>query len=116
MGYADLVAKADRVALRELGGEPVTYAPQVGAPVVVTGIFDAQYVLAKGSAEAGVEMRVPAVFLRLEDLPTDPEQDDPTITIGAAPGRTASLVGNYRVREHEPDGMGGIVLGLHKIT
>lgn len=106
MAFADLVAQVDRAALSTLGGEPVTYAPEVGSAVEVTGIFDAQYVLAKGGAEAGVEALGPAVFLRLEDLPVDPEEDEPTLTIGGV---------DYRVTERRPDGMGGIVLALRLV-
>ncbi len=105
--FESLVLAADRAAQKSLGGVPVTYDPQAGAPVVVTGIFDEQYVLSKGGAEAGVETTGPAVFLRLADLPTDPEDDEPTITIAAV---------NYRVIERRPDGLGGIVLGLRRIT
>lgn len=112
MSFADLVAAADRIAMDAFGdkdesGEPVqmTYAPAVGAPVPVTGIFDEQYVLAKGSADAGVETIGPAVFLRLEDLPVDPEDDEPTLTIRGD---------DYRVTERRPDGMGGIVLALRR--
>lgn len=107
MSYADLVARADRATETNLGGESMTYTPAVGAPVMVTGIFDAPYVLAKGSAEAGVEALSPAVFFRLEDLPVDPEDDDPTITIRGV---------DYRVVERRPDGMGGIVLQLRKVA
>ena len=103
--FADLVAAADRAAQAALGGETVTYAPEVGDPVDVTGIFDELYVLAKGSAEAGVETLGPAVFLRLEDLPTDPDDDEPTLTIRSV---------DYRVTERRPDGMGGIVLALRR--
>lgn len=102
--YSDLVEKVDRAAQSALGGEPVTYAPEVGIPVTVTGIFDEQYVLAKGTAGTGVESLGPAVFFRLEDLPTDPEEDEPTLTIQGK---------EYRVVERRPDGMGGIVLALH---
>lgn len=119
MSFADLVAAADRVAMSVFGdkdgnGEPlpVTYAPEIGAPVSVTptgapltGIFDEQYVLAKGSAEAGVETLGPAVFFRIEDLPVDPEDDEPTITIRGL---------DYRVIERRPDGLGGIVLALRR--
>ena len=107
MAFSDLVAAADRIAMADLGGELVTYAPSVGAPVQVTGLFDAQFVLAKGTANAGVEASAPAVFFRLSDLPADPEVDDPTLTIGAV---------NYRVIERMPDGIGGIVLVLRSIT
>lgn len=111
MSFSALVAAADRAAQSALGGETVTYTPTVGAPppaaVQVTGIFDEQYVLAKGSAEAAVETLGPAVFLRLEDLPTDPRDDEPTLTIRGVV---------YRVRERPTDGMGGIVLGLRRVT
>lgn len=106
--FAELVESTDRAAQAHLGGEPVTYQPAVGPAVTITGIFDLVYALAKGSPEAGVETLGPAVFLRLEDLPADLEDDEPVLTIrGVA----------YRVVEPMPDGgMGGIVLGLRKIT
>jgi hypothetical protein len=105
--FADLVAQIDRDAFEHLGGVTVTYQPAVGASVPVTGVFDALYLLAKGSAEAGVETRGPAVFFRLEDLPADPEDDEPTLTIGGV---------EYRVIERRPDGLGGLVLALRKLT
>lgn len=107
MSFADLVAGMDRAAQSALGGVTVTYDPAVGAPVPVIGIFDELYVLAKGTANAGVEALGPAVFFRLSDLPVDPETDDPTLTINSVA---------YRVIERRPDGMGGIVLALRKVT
>jgi len=119
MGFAELVAAADRAAQAMLGGEPVTYAPesvglpvQLGAPlgvqpVTITGMFDSQFVLAEGDAHAGVEAAGPAVFFRVEDLPADPETDNPTITIRGV---------DYSVTFRKPDGMGGIVLGLRTIV
>lgn len=107
MSFADLVAGIDRAAQAVLGGEVVTYTAQGGTGVPVTGIFDEQYVLAKGSAEAGVEALGPAVFFRLEDLPANPEDDEPTLTIRGV---------NYRAIERRPDGMGGIVLQLRRAT
>ena len=108
MAFSDLVASGDRAQLAAFG-VPVTYTPAGGNPpaVPVTGIFDAQFVLAQGGAHAGVEATAPAVFLLLADLPTDPEVDDPTITIG---GVVYSVVGRH------PDGMGGIVLELRTVT
>lgn len=85
----------------------IIYQPEVGAPTVVNGIFDEQYVLDKGSAEAGVETRIPAVFVRLAALPADPDDDDPILIIGSA---------RYRVTERIPAGLGSIVLGLRKVT
>lgn len=105
MAFVDLAAMARRAAL-DTFGEVVTYAPQVGVPVTRTGIFNAQYVLAQGNADAGVETLGPAVFFDLSDLPTDPEIDTPIITVrGVA----------YHVDERKPDGMGGIVLRLSKV-
>lgn len=115
MGFADLVDRMDRVVQRVHGEPlPVTYDPSAGPPVTTTptgdpliGVFDLQYVLAKGTANAGVEALGPAVFFRLSDLPVDPETDDPTLTINSVA---------YRVIERRPDGMGGIVLALRKVT
>jgi len=107
MVFSDLVAAADRVAFASLGGETVTYAPAVGSPVPVTGIYDSNFVLVKGTANAGVEAGVPAIFFRISDLPVDPLTDTPTITIRG---------NDYRVIERDPDDMGGIVLTLRLIT
>lgn len=119
MAFADLVARADRAAMAVLGGEIVIYAPAASSlplplpfplgttSLPVTGIFDTNFVLAKGDSPAGVEAGRPAIFFRLEDLPVDPMTDDPTLTIrGLA----------YRVIERDSDDMGGIVLFVRRIT
>lgn len=93
-----------------LGGVPVMYTSSVDSPIQVTGIFDANYVLAKGDAMSGVEALGPAVFFRLEDLPMDPELEPdglPTMVIAGT---------NYRVTQRRPDDMGGIVLVLRRKT
>jgi hypothetical protein len=102
MSFADLVAAADRAAQAHLGGIDVVYQPAAGDPVTVKGIFDDAYVLTD-HGETGTELLGPAVFLRLEDLPIHPEQDDPILTIE---GR------DYRVRARQDDGLGGIRLLL----
>jgi hypothetical protein len=107
MSFDELVALADRAAQAALGGEPVKYMPAFGPPATVTGIFDERYVLAKGTAEAGVETVVPAVFFRLADLPEAPEDDEPTLVIRGS---------SYRVVERLPDGIGGVVLVLRVMT
>jgi hypothetical protein len=107
MSFDELVLLVDRAAQGLLGDGMVTYQPEFGAPVDVPGIFDKQYVLAQGDPLAGVETIGPAVFFRIDDLPTDPEEDDPTIVIGSD---------RYRVVERRPDGMGGIVLALRLVT
>jgi hypothetical protein len=123
MGFAERVARVDRSVRRILGGEPVIYtigggggafspafsAAFAGSPtaheVVVTGIFDAAYVL-QADQTAGVCATAPAVFLQIADLPTDPELDDPILTIRGV---------DYRVDHPETAGMGSVVLILRKV-
>ena len=107
MAFDDLIERADRAVQGLLGGEVVTVTTDLDISVPVTGVFDEQYVLAKGSAEAGVETLGPAVFFRLADLPELPEDDEPILTIRGV---------DYRVTERRPDGMGGIVLALRRVT
>jgi hypothetical protein len=98
------VARTDRAVQAHLGGEAVTYASLLGT-FPVTGMFDENYVLIEGAAHAGVEQIGPSVWLRLEDLPVHPDQDEPVLTIkGQA----------YVVRERQVDkGGGSIRLLLH---
>lgn len=107
MAFADLIEAADRAAFTHLGGEEILYQPAGGVAVPVTGIFDAAYVLAKGDPEAGVGATAPAVFFRFEDLPVDPEDDEPTLTIGGVDYR---MVGTPQTA-----GMGGVVLVLREV-
>ncbi len=104
MGFSDLMAAADRAA-REVLGETVTYAPSSGDPVEVRGIFDAAYVRVD-AGQAGVSSSGPAVFLCLSDLPSDPTDDEAVVTVGAV---------GYRIREAQPDGLGGVLLLLHRV-
>lgn len=87
-----------------------SYQPIVGPPVLLDGIFDAQYVLSQGNAEAGVETLVPAVFLsRTEQakLPVEPEFDEPTMVIHGV---------TYRVTNRIDAGLGAIVLVLRSVV
>lgn len=113
MGFAENVARLDRNAQRVLGAVSVVYRPKFGPAVSLTpsgaplvGIFDDSFVLAQGSAEAGVEATLPTVNLILADLPTDPEVDDPTLTIGGV---------DYRIVKRAPADYGSIVLTLRKV-
>ena len=113
MSFFDLVEDADRAAQANLGGEPVTYAPAVGAPVSTTpsgdpllGLFDPGGVNAQGDARVGVEVTKPKVFLLLADLPTDPRNDTPLLTIRGV---------RYHVEGRSPDGAGGISLDLRTV-
>ena len=104
MGFADLLTACDRSS-RDLLGGSVVYSPGAGVPVTVRGIFDAAYVRVDAGT-AGVSSSGPAVFLKLADLPSNPETDT------AATVTVASVV--YTIREVSPDGTGVAVLHLHE--
>jgi hypothetical protein len=106
MAFSDHIARMDGHQLATFG-ESVTYAPAApGVPVTVTGIFDEAFALVD-PATGTVESLAPAVWLRLADLPVDPEDDDPTLTIR---GRT------YRPRQRERDGEGTVRMLLHRVS
>ena len=101
MGFTDLLATADRAVRKHLGGS-ITYAPGVGSPVTVDGVFDAAYVIAE-SGETGVS----TVFLTLDDLPSNPDTDlSATVTVSGT---------TYSIRETKPDGQGGVLILLHVV-
>src|SRR5512133_1558873 len=108
MAYTEAVTDMDRQVLAHLGGSDVVYAPAAGASAIVKGLFYSAFLLASpGTAGGpGIESSAPAVFLPcLADLPTDPDVDAPTITVGGV---------SYTVRERHKDGMGGVVLFLRE--
>lgn len=105
MTFPALVAGTDRAVQRNLGAVEITYQPSVGAPVLLQAMFDPTFVL-DDQGRSGVEQTVPSVFFRLEDLPLDPDDDDPTITVAGV---------DYRVRERIRDRVGESVrLLLHR--
>lgn len=106
MGFSDLLAVADRAVQDHLGGV-VSYKPgwPKGPAVEVKGVFHDSYqridlagIAAQGSG--------PAVFVRLSDLPSDPNKDEKAAV-------TARGV-EYLVREVQPDGEGGAMLLLRE--
>lgn len=105
MSFDALISTMDAAVLSHLGGVPVVYAPATGSPVTVQGIFDENYTLLE-AGQNGVENLGPAVSLRIADLPGNPANDTPTLTIK---GR------QYRVRERQPDSIGQMItLLLHR--
>lgn len=95
--------------LNALLGVPVTYAPAIGAPVTVQGVFDANAVTVDAGS-ATVSSSGPQVFLRRSDLPEDPANPSgsgPTITINGLA---------YIVRDVRADGLDGVLILLHKST
>lgn len=106
MDFAAHLASADAAVVGHLGAE-VTYTPGVGDAVPVTGIFDAAHEQVD-AGQPGVTSSGPAVFLRLSDLPSDPETDtDATVTVDGV---------LYRPWEPAKDGQGGVLLRLHRAT
>jgi hypothetical protein len=79
------------------------YQPAVGDPVAVTGLFDSGY-QANLYGFDGAERHDPVVFFVIADLPTDPDTDEPTLTVRGL---------DYKVRERVRDGLGGIRLKLY---
>ena len=105
MAFADTIAShLDGPLLSSGLRDAITYAPRVGSPVTVAGFFDAAFVLAEVGG-AGVQNVMPAAFVRVADLPVDPEDDDAVVTVN---GKT------YRVTGIRPDGTGVAVLLLRE--
>lgn len=105
MAWPDLVRQMDAALIGALGkpAQSITYLPELATvPVPVPGIFDDAYVLV-AVGEAGVSSTAPAVFFRLEQLPVDPNGDDPIITVDGV---------EYSAREVKKDGQGGVVIVL----
>lgn len=108
MGYAELVTAAARAAQKHLGGVAVVYRPKLGSPLFaeIEGIFDENFVISSDNDHPGVEQLGPAFFAIKQDLPTDPDWDDPVLTIKGI---------DYKVVERRTDGADGVVLVLRTV-
>lgn len=115
MPFGDLIEATDRATHDHLGSVAVTYTPDGGVAVTETpdgdplvGMFD-KLTVEVDSEDPGVESVQPTLSIRLEDLPTDPEDDDPIIQI---------LSTDYKVQGRAVDGpVGGMItLLLHKVS
>lgn len=106
----DFTAHIERVNATVIGGPTggsVTYTPGAGAAVAVRGVFDALYVKVD-AGNTGVSSSGPAVFLTLSDLPSDPSDDlSARVTVAGT---------EYKVREAQPDGVGGVHLLLQEVA
>ena len=76
-----------------------------GAAGGLAGI--AEHLRHRGPEDVGVEETDRSIFHRLEDLPGDPDQDNPTITVDGL---------QYKVRFRQRDGLGGIRLFLYRVA
>jgi hypothetical protein len=108
MSFGTLLQAADAAVLGHLpGDEVIIYTPGVGVAVTVVGVYDAAYQKVE-AGNGGVSDSAPAVFLRLEDLPSDPSDDaDARVTVDG-------MV--CRVREAKPDGRGMTLLFLQQVA
>lgn len=106
MSFAELLSAVDAVALASLSGsEVVTYRNGEGFTVTVRAIFESRYQLVT-LGEAGVSSFAPSVFVRAEDLNSDPREDlEARIFVGAR---------KFSIRETQPDGQGAILILLHE--
>jgi hypothetical protein len=104
MSFPGLIERSFRAVTTHLGGEDVVYAPGVGGAVTVKGKFDENHALI---LDGNVETIGPAVFLWLADLPTDPDTDDPQLTIRGQ---------GYMVHRRVRNSAGGILLHLHRAS
>lgn len=105
--FDEHIAAMDAVVLTSRLAMNLTYKPLSGPAVPVRGIFDANYELVEASSHGSVSTLAPAVFLRKADLPTDPELDEPILTIAGE---------DYRVVKVKPDSLTGVVLVLKLVT
>lgn len=98
----------DRAALfdPEEHGVEVRWAPQIGAPSIVAGIFDGEYISVEIAAEGdvGVDSVTPMLWIADEAMPGVAEGDSL---------RISDL--NYIVRSVQPDGTGTTALQLERV-
>ena len=92
--------------IRKLLGSAVTYTPGGGAPQQVRGVFESAYARAD-AGNPGISTAVPAFFARVSELASNPMVDlEALVTVDGTV---------YRIREVQPDGLGGVVLLLHLV-
>lgn len=102
MGWPAYATLAER-AKQRVFGEQTLYEPAEGPAVSVVGIFDAPHVHVD-VGPAGVSSNGPAVSYLLVDLPSDPDEDEPVITVRGV---------RYDVADTQKDDVGAVRLRLH---
>lgn len=106
MGFRAHMSIVDRAAGHVLG-ETVQYTPSGGETISVAGVFDRSATVAQ-LQDPGVTTARPMLFVRADQLPGDPDVDDPRIVAGGV---------SYRLAEPARlDGAGGVMLILHEVV
>lgn len=109
---------ADRAAFLdpEEFGDRAVWTPQLGAPTIVFGIFDGEYVAVEIDSESGVAVTstTPMLHVRTADLPGVQDGDGLRLeTLLGEPVWRSEY--RYTIREPQPDGTGMSMLKLEKI-
>lgn len=105
MAFSDLVSAIDSVVRSRVGRADVVYTSAVGVSVTVSGVFD-DTMSRVDLGQPGVNAPGPEVFLSLVDLPSDPVTDtSATVRVGGV---------TYVAHEAVKDGLGGVLLRLHR--
>ncbi|QPC44002.1 hypothetical protein HW532_15675 [Kaustia mangrovi] len=100
--WPGLITAADLTVIDHLGiGCQYITEDDVSSDIV--GVFDAQY-QREDAGNPGIMSSTPMLFVRLADLPVDPEADQGHVVVNGV---------EYRVIEPEKDGQGGCRLILH---
>lgn len=103
--WDDALLISDR-AVQTVFGEVAVYRSALDVTISLPrAVFSNEYSSIDGD-ESGVPTSLPALWVRLDDLPVDPLSDDGEVTV-------AGFV--YRVIDVKPDGEGGAWLVLQKI-
>jgi hypothetical protein len=104
VNWPTLVVGMDAALLPTLG-VPASYTTSAAVVVGIDKvIFDNGHTRVQANTVGVVDTR-PWLFLRLSDLPVDPETDDGTFTVDGV---------NYKIVEPQRDGQGGMRCILRK--
>lgn len=105
MSFSDLLADTDDATLTHLAGaEVVVYRDGAGNETTVRAIFEAKH-QTSSLGESGISDCAPSLFLRLEDLPTNPREDLDALFL--VDDRA------YSARDVQRDGQGAALILLH---
>lgn len=86
--------------------EDAVFKPAVGAQSTIRVIFDAAFQEVDPKSKAPVGSVGPAAHLMASALPDDLDEEDRLVIRGAT----------YRVSVPKPDGQGGVLCRLHKVS